>query len=244
MPTDRQHIIKQLRKDILSLQGLKRLPGELRLGHILGPINTAFPDNSFPLASVHEFLVEGNKNRAATSGFISCITSAIMRNNGVSVWISSSQTVFPPALKAFNINPDKIIFITGLNQKDRLWVMEEALKCDALTAVIGEVKDIDFTTSRRFQLAVEQSRVTGFIIGEHLSNLSFNSCVSRWQINSISAETQDNLPGIGFPRWKVELLKIRNGKPGNWEVTWAGDHLEFSTPMISMVTEKDKRKVG
>lgn len=41
-------------------------------------------------------------------------------------------------------------------------VMEEALKCGGLAAVVGEVQDISFTASRRLQLAVEQSGVTGF----------------------------------------------------------------------------------
>lgn len=241
---ERQHIIQQLRKEILSLQGLKHQPGEHTLRHILGPINSAFPDNSFPLASVHEFLVEGNNNIAATSGFISCIISAIMRNKGVSVWISDTQTIFPPALKSFNIDPDKIIFINGVNQKDRLWVMEEALKCEGLASVITEIKDIDFTASRRFQLAVEKSRVTGFIIRQHLRTLNTNACVSRWKISSIAGETEDNLPGMGFPRWKIELLKIRNGKPGSWEVIWAADHFEFSTPLITLLTEQNNRKVG
>jgi protein ImuA len=28
------------------------------------------------------------------------------------------------------------------------------------------------------------------------------------------------MPGVGFPRWNVELLKVRNGQPGNWQVEW------------------------
>ena len=29
------------------------------------------------------------------------------------------------------------------------------------------------------------------------------------------------MPGVGFPRWNVELLKVRNGKPGSWQIEWA-----------------------
>ena len=28
------------------------------------------------------------------------------------------------------------------------------------------------------------------------------------------------MPGVGHPRWQVELLKVKNGKPGNWTVEW------------------------
>jgi protein ImuA len=31
---------------------------------------------------------------------------------------------------------------------------------------------------------------------------------------------EDGLPGVGFPRWQVELLKVRNGNPGCWQVEW------------------------
>jgi len=41
--------------------------------------------------------------------------------------------------------------------------MEEALKCESLSAVIAETPEISFTVSRRLQLAVEQNRVTSFI---------------------------------------------------------------------------------
>ena len=37
-----------------------------------------------------------------------------------------------------------------------LWVIEEALKCEGLAAVIGEIKELSFTQSRRLQLAVEK----------------------------------------------------------------------------------------
>ena len=33
------------------------------------------------------------------------------------------------------------------------------------------------------------------------------------------------MPGVGMPRWKVELLKVRNGVPGEWIVEWADGRL-------------------
>lgn len=47
--------------------------------------------------------------------------------------------------------------------KDSLWAIEEALKCNALIAVVGEITELTFNDSRRLQLAVEKSHVTGFI---------------------------------------------------------------------------------
>lgn len=244
MPAAKANILIQLQRDILSLQGLKRLPGNNRLAFGLGSIEDAFPNNCFPVAAVHEFLSAGAENLAATSGFIACLTKTLMRNNGVSVWISPSQSIFPPALKTFGIEPDKIIFINHLRSKDILWTMEEALKCEGLSAVIAEIPDIDFTASRRLQLAVEQNRVTGFILRSSSREPSVNACVSRWKITSLPSDPEGKFPGIGFPRWNVELLKIRNGKPGTWQVEWKANRFHFITPLVNQSQEEQKRKAG
>ncbi len=243
MLAERRHIISRLQRDILSLQGLKRLPADNRLQFGLGPIDEAFPNNCFPVAAVHEFLTADAED-VATNGFIACLTATLMRGGGVTVWINSSSPIFPTALKAFGIEPDRVIFISGLNQKDSLWVMEEALKCEGLAAVIAEIRDVDFTASRRLQLAVEQSRVTGFIIRHDPRTITINACLSRWKITSLPGEPEEDLPGIGYPRWNVELLKIRNGKPGSWQVTWAAGHFEFNTLPVSILTEEENRKIG
>jgi protein ImuA len=46
----------------------------------------------------------------------------------------------------------------------------------------------------------------------------------------------DDMPGVGFPCWNVSLQKVRNGKPGNWQVEWSAGEFrllgEFSeTPV-------------
>jgi len=100
--------------------------------------------------------------------------------------------------------------------------MEEALKCEGLGAVVGEMQEIGFTASRRLQLAVEQSRVTGFILRHQPRNLNSVACVARWRVSPLPSGLEEGMPGVGFPRWNVELLKIRNGKPGAWPIEWSG----------------------
>jgi protein ImuA len=149
-----------------------------------------------------------------------------MKNSGAVLWISTARKIFPPALKNFGIDPDRFIFVDLQKEKDVLWAMEEALKCSALTAVVGEVQGIDFTSSRRLQLAVEDSKVTGFIVRMNSSKLSTTACVSRWMISSLPSESIEDLPGIGFPSWHIELLRMRNGKTGSWNIQWVNGGFE------------------
>ncbi len=213
-------IIARLQKDILPLQGFKPLlnPAVTDMG--LGPIKFSFPNNSFPLGAIHEFICEKKEDTAATAGFIAGILAVLMQSDGVVVWISSSRTIFPPALHSFGIDPGRIIFIDLANERQILWAIEEALQCNGLAAVIAEIKEISFTASRRLQLAVEQSRVTGFILRQNFSSLATTACVTRWKITSLPSYIKNDMPGVGFPHWNIELLKVRNGRPGAWSVAW------------------------
>jgi protein ImuA len=73
------------------------------------------------------------------------------------------------------------------------------LKCEGLTAVVGEINTLDLIQSRRLQLATEQSGVTGFLLRTHQRTLNTTACTCRWQIHSLQSETQDGLPGSVFP---------------------------------------------
>jgi protein ImuA len=167
-----------------------------------------------------------------------------MKKGGAAVWIGSSRNLFPPALKMFGIEPDRILFIDLQKEKDILWSLEEALKCEGLSAVVGEMPGLNFTTSRRFQLAVEQSRVTGFILRSNPRSLHTNACVSRWKIKPLPTQADDGLPGLGFPRWQVELLKIRNGRPGAWKVEWEAGRFRPVTEITPSILLEPKRKTG
>lgn len=248
MPASKKDIIDQLKKDILLLGGYKRVAGDDTINMGLQKIAQAFPNGCFPMGAIHEFISTGPETVAATNGFMAGLLSGLMKNDGICVWIGSAGTVFPPALKRFGIAPDKIIFIDLHKEKEALWAMEEVLKCEGFAAVIGEIQNISFTASRRLQLAVEQSRVTGFILRKQQPSLHPIACVARWQITPLQSALPGDMPGVGFPHWKVELLKVRNGKPGVWDVEWITDRFHILTPQTipasPFIPQAETRKTG
>jgi protein ImuA len=243
MPISKADIISKLQQDILLLQGL-RPASDNSVDVGLQLMKDAFPNASFPTGAVHEFLSAGEEYAAATTGFLSGLLGNLMRRGGACIWIGSSQTIFPPALKSFGIAPDRVIFVNVKRETDALWAMEEALKCEGLAAVVGEVREISFTASRRLQLAVEQSRVTGFVLRHRPRNLSTTAFVSRWQIAPLASEQEGGMPGLGFPRWRVELLKIRNGRPGVWQLEWFDGGFRQVLKDIPAIQQPLIRKIG
>lgn len=211
--------LDKLQNEILLMQGIRPAQNSI-VDFILGPLRNAFPNASFPTAAIHEFITESKESTSSTSGFIAGVLTSLMKNAGTTMWIGTSSKLFPPALKTFGIEPDRFLFVDIKKEKDVMWAMDEALKCDALSAVVAEIQDLSFTESRRLQLAVEKSRVTGFVIRTKPRKIGTTACVSRWKITPTHSEPIDGMPGIGFPQWKVDLLRIRNGKPGSWELRW------------------------
>ncbi|HTE31082.1 MAG TPA: hypothetical protein VK666_11960 [Chryseolinea sp.] len=243
MSLPKADIIAQLQKDILPLQGFRPLSTGATPDMGLGPIKAAFPNAAFPLGAIHEFTCTRIEDTAATGGFIAGLLSTLMRTGGALLWIGTSRILFPPALRSFGIEPDRIIFIDLHKERDVVWAMEEALKCVGLAAVVAELQELSFTTSRRLQLAVEQSRVTGFIVRRNPRNLVTTACVTRWEITSLPSMIEDEMPGVGFPRWNVQLLKVRNGKPGAWEVEWKAGRFRHPSRLTALPLER-KKKTG
>lgn len=233
-------IIEQLQKQILAMQGNRPVTEQqLKLG--LGPLEAAFPGKAFPRAAIHEFISQTSQQAACTSGFMAVILGKLMQHDGICVWVSTKprRSIFPPALKTFGLEPHRILFVDTARPKQTLWALEEALKCEAVTAVVGELNELGFDESRRFQLAVEQSRVTGFIHRFRPKNTNAVACVSRWKISSLPSITPDGLPGLGFPRWNVQLHKVKNGIPGEWQVEWSPKKgLEYLQPSGLAGTER------
>lgn len=217
---DKNEVIRQLREHIMEMEGFTQSNSLPSMSLGLGPIESAFPGGRFPMGTVHEFISPNPSDAASTNGFISGILSSLMCNGGFCLWISNRRSLFPPGLKRFGIAPDRVIFIDLKKEKDVLWAVEQGLKCSTLSAVVGELQEISFTESQRLQLAVEQSKVTGLL---HRHNPRFQhalACTTRWRVISLSSELPNAMPGVGFPTWKVALLKVRNGRPGEWKLEW------------------------
>ncbi|KLT63859.1 ImuA family protein [Pedobacter sp. BMA] len=242
----KKEIVQKLQQDILLWQGFKpKSAGKAeRIG--LGEIEDAFPGGIFPKKAIHEFITLYPEHAAASDGFIAGLLSVLMENGAACVWVSTSRNLFPASLSLFNVETERIIFMDVQTEKDVLWITEEALKCEGLAAVVAEVNNVSLIESRRLQLAVENSGVTGFILRKDGNKKASTVATARWKISPLPSDTEDGMPGLGFPRWQVELLKVRNGNPGTFILEWAGERFvevkEVQTP--TMWSDLEDRQIG
>ena len=244
-------VIERLQQQIEKLQENHVPSSDQPLSIGLGIMEASFPGKVFTKGAVHELISNSAEEATCTSGFISVVLGKLMPNAGYCLWISTvpRRSIFPSALKGFGIDPERILFVDAGRTKDTLWALEEALKCNALVAVVGEITELTFNDSRRLQLAVEKSHVTGFIHRFRPKTENAVACVSRWKIKPLISAL-NKIPGVGFSRWQVELLKVRNGKTGNWEVQWSPNGLEYLSTQLRVtrddvtIHEIDERQIG
>lgn len=219
--------LAHLQQEIRRFEGFQHDPSRRGVALGIPALEEHLPHSQFPLGAIHEFDSSGNENSAATQGFVTAILSLITQGQGNILWATKSRTVFPCGLSQLGVNPDRVIFLELARDKELLWAMEEALRCPSVTAVVAEIANVDLTATRRLQLAVERSGVTGFLLRENPRALSSTACVTRWAVKPLPSVLQDGLPGVGFPRWHVELTKARNGRPGQWDIEWRSNQFHL-----------------
>jgi protein ImuA len=238
----KREMAKNLQAKINAMQGLGKPSGEpSRAG--LSLFASAFPGQAFPTSALHEFISYESVESASTNGFITALMGKFMKEGGICLWIGNRTKIFPQGLKHFGMDPDRIVFIDAQKPKDALWIIEESLKCEALTAVVGEIRELGFTDSRRLQLAVEHSGVTCFVhrFRPHTENAT--ACTARWKIIPLPSSAGDGLPGIGNSHWEVQLLKVRNGKPKSWQVVWSGNNFLSPDSKYISIAPQDRHAV-
>lgn len=245
MKNVKQEIIHQLKQDILHWQGYRPAGEDTRHDFGLGVLETAFPSGVFPTGVIHEFVCPSVHHMAASSGFLGGLLGVLMRSGSGCLWIGTRRRLLPESLAAFSLDPDRILFVDVHREQEVLWVMEEGLRCIGFAAVVAELAEISLTAFRRLQLAVEKSGVTGFVLRTDVRKLTANACCARWQVTSAVSHPPPGMPGLGHPRWRVELLKVRNGTPGRWEVEWKS--ARFHLPEVAIPAAQDslaERKAG
>ncbi len=230
MLATKEDIISKLRRDIASWEGFRPSESNETISVGLEAIENSFPNKTFPTAAIHEFISTCPEDTSATGGFITGIVQSLLARGGACVWVSYTRRLYPPALKQFGLDADRIVFADVIREKDVLWVAEEALKSIGVTAVICETRQLSFKESQRLQLAVENSRATGFIIRKECKAINTTACVTRWMVTAAPSVLRPGMPGVGLPRWNIELQKVRNGVPGKWTVEWKRKNFRLVTP--------------
>jgi protein ImuA len=231
-----------------------------RRGHKAGRIALGTPGFSLDrvlggglqTGALHDIVAADPRDGAASSAFAAALAIRFgsLRQRGAFVWIvedigaREEGLPYAPGLCLHGLDPARLIFVRTGNVRDTLWVMEEALKCKGVGAVLAETwaraKDYSLTVSRRLALAARAGGSAGLLrhaaaAGE--ADAIVSAAATRFEIaarRSLPQPAAGRGPPLPGPAaWGVRVVRMRAGAAGlggalDWQkfsdVAW--DHEE------------------
>ncbi len=233
-PADKAAVLRALRTKIGQLEGGGSGPVR-SLGS--AALDEWLPGGGLALGCLHEIAGVAAGDDGAAVGFAAVVLGRLVAEGGRVVWLTRRRDLYPPGLLGFGLKPDALIPVPARRDRDVLWAMEEALRHRQLAAVLGEVDDLDMVASRRLQLAAEGVGVTGLLLRRPAPLPVASAAVTRWRLASaVSGGTF----GLGLPRWRIELVRCRGGRPGQWLLEWNGERFQPAAGSGAAVSERQQ----
>ena len=219
-------------------------------------IDRVLPDGGLARGALHEILGAGGdeEDGALAAAFAAGILGRL-EGDGTVLWCLPRPDLYGHGLAAHGLDPTHIVLVRAPRDSEILWAMEEGLRAPGIAAVVGEVGTLTAVASRRLQLAAERSGITAFLLrrwrdsGQAARERNLpNAAVTRWRIAALPSQPLRGAPGVGRPRWRVELLRCRGGESACWEVEEADatGHVSLASaladrPPAPVSTEKFRR---
>ncbi len=182
--------------------------------------------------ALHEIAPGRAGDGAAASGFALALSARLAAEARASrsaiIWIVEDFAglkgggLYGPGLALHGVDPSCLILVHTANAKDSLWTMEEALKCRAAAAVVGEIWNLEkiysLAASRRLSLAAQSSGGAGLMLAAGMAGgadrLS-SSAHTRFEVfahRGVSAQGPSPGPPLpGGACWSIRIAKARAG---------------------------------
>lgn len=183
-------------------------------------VDQRLPGGGLALGALHE--VAGGGNGAVDGAAAALFAAGIMaRTTGQILWCVTRRDLFAPAIAQAGLHPDRVIYAEVEDEKSVLACFEEGLRHGGLAGVVGEVAKLTMTSSRRLQLVAEASGTLAIAIRRwrRMTEASDfgqpTASVTRWRVSALPS-TGLPVPGVGRPRWLVELIRARAGESADF----------------------------
>lgn len=214
-------VLADLRERIGRLGG-----GAVPVGRVLPfglpAIDRRLPAGGLALGGLHE--VAGRSNDAGDAAAATLFAAGIAaRSGGRVLWCVTRADLFAPALARAGLAPGRVVHVEIDDERALLACAEEGLRHGGVSAVVGEVGRLSMVASRRLMLAAETGGGIGIAIRRRRRSTDVDdvdrptASLTRWRVSARPSAPLP-VPGVGRPRWLVELLRCRAGESFEIEV--------------------------
>jgi hypothetical protein len=142
--------------------------------------------------------------------------------------------LYGPGLELLGLPMARVIGLRVAHERDGAWAMEEALRCRAIAAVVGEFarekNTLDLTMLRRLALAAGEGGGLGLLLRHYACPLP-SPAMTRSEI-AAAPGARDAFGGLGRPAVVLSLIRNRRGPTGRWLLSWdCHEHAFHSVPL-------------
>ena len=222
----------RLRRAIAEIEAEGGGPGERAAQRL--PLARAFDSTlggGLADDALHEIAPAGPQDGATAMGFALALAAGFLSRRPTSALIVSegfadqeSGALHGPGLIAHGLALSRLVFVRAPDAALALWAIEEALKCGAPAAVVGEIwslRGYSLAASRRLLLAARKGRVPALLIlasaygeAERLSS----AAETRFEIAARPSARIPAVAGLDIPgpfACGARLIKARLGAVGD-----------------------------
>lgn len=247
----RTAVLDRLRTRIAEVGRHGRAPAAV-LPFGVPALDARLPAGGLPLGGLHE-VAGGGRGAIHGAASVLFVAGVLARIPGPVVWCLRRRDLFAPALALAGLHPDRVIYAEAADEKGVLTVLEEGLRHGGLAGVVGEVGVLSMTASRRLQLCAEASGVTAFAVRRWKTAAAAadygqpTASMTRWRVTALPS-TREAAPGLGRPRWLVEMMRCRGAEACDWELEACDEAGRLALPAEladrSLAAEPWRRRAG
>jgi protein ImuA len=240
--------LRQRLQVLQKVTGIDQAPGALPLG--IAEVDDTL-GGGLARGALHEIAAAGEAHLAAATGFVLGLAAPARHW----LWIAEDMALaesgapYGPGLDAFTLAPERLLTVAVGHRRDLMWAMEEALRCRAIGAVIGEVRHgtIDPVGVRRLSLAATQSGALALLLRASPRD-DASTATTRW-IVSAAPSAPANTFEFGAPRFAAQLVRNRRGPTGSWIFEWRENDERFilathAQPVAASAGDRPRQKVA
>jgi protein ImuA len=243
-----------LRHAIAGVTGPQRIAGRVPLSRAFDPaIGGGLADDS-----LHEIApAEAADGAAATAFALALAARFLNRRPSAALFIGEdfaereAGALYGPGLVAHGLSLGRLVFVRAPDAETALWAMEEALKCGAPAAVVGEIwslKGYSLAASRRLLLAARKGRAPALLVlasAYGLADRLSSAAETRFEIAAapsarIAPAAGRNLPGSSACAARLVKARLagaigeRGYRAGAVRLEWRSEEGTFDDPAISV----------
>jgi protein ImuA len=242
-------MLEELRQQLKALQkpaGLEDGPPALPLG--IAAIDDVL-GGGLARGALHEIAAPAENHLAAATGF----TLGLIPTSVHVLWVAEdmacieSGAPYGPGLDVFKLAPERLLTVAVSRPRDLMWTMEEALRCRAIGAVIGEMRHgaLDAVAVRRLSLAAADSGALALLLRAQPGS-DASTAATRW-IAGAAPSSHPHTYQFGAPRFAAHLTRNRRGPTGSWILEWSDTNERFvlaapALPLAAPALDRPRRQ--